>query len=319
MEEVTTVSPDEPLILVLTLGIFCGAFVGAMANVTPFPLVMASAMLLSVVVWQQRRPALFPLMLMMGLFFGGLFGLWGGLIPYGFALFMGIQIAMTFWKMGGRSSSGSAPSMLAIPLYVIFSVGIFYNNTYQDFCQVFNASGASLIDVCNEPANWVKGFPTVYAGCVNDCTISAFSLLGSSVFSIFINSAAKGDYIGLLSALFTGSQSSIGNIFQILTTILTLTVGVILLLVGLGIGFSASILASGLGVTVNEAGTRFAQSFGITLIIWSVVFGAFGGLFSAFGDAASLTWGGVFATSMIVLFATMVFYGGYQQGKTGVG
>jgi hypothetical protein len=281
-----------------------------MANVTPFQIVLVCAMMVDVAVWRQTHFSLFPFFILFGLFLGGIFGTMSNSIPWGVPLFFAIQMGVMLWRSNGSFGSSGGLSLITIPLYIILSIGLFYNNAYADFC--LNSSNG--LDVCNEPANWVKGFPTIWAGCVSSCQLTSFSIFGSSVFSTFINSAAKGDYVGLITSFFAGAQSGFGgNFFQVVSTLVTLTAGIVLVLLGLGIGINASVLASGLGITINEAGTRFAQSMGIGLIMWSIVFGAFGGWFSAFGSG--LTWGGVFSTSMTILFATAVFYGLYVQGK----
>jgi hypothetical protein len=303
---------DVPFLLVIAVGLFVGALIGAMANVTPFQIVVFCAMLVDVAVWRQTHFSLFPFFILFGLFIGGIFGVLSNSIPWGVPIFFGIQMGAMVWRGSGTLGSSGGISLVTIPLYTILSIGLFYNNTYADFC-ILNGA-----DVCNEPANWVKGFPTIWAGCVSTCSLTPFSILGSSIFSSFINSAATGDYVGLITGFFTGTQSIFGGgFFQLISTILVLAAGIVLVMIGLGIGFSAQLLASGFGITINEAGTRFAQSFGIGLIIWSVVFGAFGGWFSVFGSG--LTWGGVFSTTMVILFATASFYGFYIQGKQTTG
>lgn len=288
---------------------FEGSVIGAMANTVPFQVVLACAMVVSLMVWRSQKSSFFIFTILFSGMIGGGFGALAKIIPWGFTIFFGIQLVVYFWRTGsGTGNGGSLPALIAIPFYIFISVGLFYNNSYADFCLL------NGIDVCSNPANWVNGFPTIWAGCINTCAITPLSFLGSSVFSSFVLAATNADYVGLITSFFTGVQSSIGSILQFIITIVSLTVGVILLMIGLGIGFSASVLASGFGITVNEAGTRFAQSFGTGLIMWSIVYGVFGGWLTAFGGG--LSWGGVFSASLVVFFATMVFYGLYVQGKT---
>lgn len=287
-------------VLLIALGLWEGAIIGAMANVTPFQVVLACSMLLSVAVWRQIRVSFFALFVLLGTLGGAAFGSLSNIMPWGVTLFVAIQLVVYLWKMGGGASGiGSVGSLVTVPLYVIISVGLFYNNSYPDFCL------NNTIDVCANVGSWVNGFPTIWQGCISTCSPTAFTFFGSSIFSTFIQAAMNGDYIGMIIGLFTGPQTVI--------TGLSLVFGTILLLIGLGIGFTANVLATGIGIQVNEAGTRAAQSFGVVLIMWGIVYGAFGGWFGGFGSG--LSWGGVFSTSLIILFATMVFYGGYIQGK----
>ena len=304
---------SSPLILAVTVGMFEGSLIGAMANTVPMQVVIVMAMMVSLVIWRAQRVSFFVFTVLLSGVVGGAFGSLGQIIPWGFTEFMMIQLVVYFWRSGsfGLPGGGGLVSMIAIPFYIMISVGIFYNGAYPDFC--FQQVTGGHIDVCANPGQWVNGFPTIWAGCVSTCSITSFSIFGSSIFSNFISSAAQGDYVGMITGLFTGSQTGLGGILGFISTILTFTIGLVLVLLGLGIGFNASALASGFGIQINEAGTRFAQSFGVGLIMWSLVFGGFQGWFSAFGTG--FTWGSVFGTSLIIFFATMVFYGYYIQGK----
>ena len=306
MSAFSALGDSEEFILMVAIGAFEGSFIGAMANVMPFQVVMGLAMMVSLLVWRSQKSSFYIAVIMAAAVTGGGFGAIGGIIPWGFSIFFAIQLVVYLWRTGSSAGAGSLPSLIAVPFYIFISVALFYNNAYADFCFIYPGVGAH-VDVCQNTSAWVNGFPTIWAGCVNTCNITPLSFLGSSVFSNFIQAATTGDYIGLISGLFAPSA-------QTVITGLTLIFGTLLLLVGLGIGFSANVLASGLGITVNEAGTRAAQSFGITLIMWSIFFGGFGGWFTAFGTG--LNWGGVLSTSLIVFLATMVFYGAYVQGRT---
>lgn len=165
---------------------------------------------------------------------------------------------------------GSHKDLIYVPLLLLITMGLFYNFTYADMCQV---SGK---DVCANPVAWVNGNPTSYNGCVVDCAVTPINFLTSSPFSFL----ATGDIIGFVTAFFSSPQSVI--------SVLSLFAGVVLLLMGLGIGFSAQALASGASIQFNEQGTRLAQSFGIGLILWGAISTAFGGWFNAFGFGLGL-------------------------------
>ena len=185
---------SEAFILVASIGLFEGSLIGAMANVMPFQVVLACAAFMSLTVWRQSKVSFFPLMILVGGLAASGLGSMSNIIPWGMALFFAVQIPVYAWKSGsGASGLSNIPSLITVPFYIIISVGLFYGSSYSDFC-IVNGN-----DVCSDPANWVRGFPTIWAGCVNTCVITPFTLLKASVFSSFINSAATGDYVGFVT------------------------------------------------------------------------------------------------------------------------
>jgi hypothetical protein len=102
-----------------------------------------------------------------------------------------------------------------------------------------------------------------------------------------------------------------------LVSFLSFVTGIIMLVLGSGLGVSAgaSFLASGVqgSAQPNTAGSQMAQSLGMGMVIFGVVSAGFGGLFSIFGSAS--TFMGAMGAVIEGLFALMVFYGFYQNGR----
>ena len=188
-------------------------------------------------------------------------------------------------------SRDSALDLVVIPLLVISVVGVFYLGTYPDFCIV------SGNDVCANPANWTNGVPTQWQGCQTTCSFSPISFFKGTIFGFL----ATGDFIGFVQSFFAPSA-------QTAISVLSLVAGVVLLIIGLGIGFSAQALATGASFQVNEQGTKLAQAFGINLILWGVIFGLFGGWIGTLGFGFSLL--------VSVLFTTIIVYGTWQQARS---
>ena len=192
--------------------------------------------------------------------------------------------------------------MILVPLLLIAVGGLFYNFTYPDFCLV------GTHDVCANVANWVNGQPTIWAGCVTTCGFSVFNVFGSSILSNFVLAAGTGDYLALLGAFLTTVTSLPG-----LLGMVALAMSAVFIVLGSGLSFSGEVVATGFSVGANEAGTRFYQSIGITLLVFSIVYFAFGGwMLNMFGTGFGLVGG----LGLFTLLVTMVFYGAYHQGKT---
>lgn len=79
------------------------------------------------------------------------------------------------------------------------------------------------------------------------------------------------------------TSSALFNTFSFLGFI----AGLLLLIIGLGLGFSGGALTFNFSVTPNSQGTRFAQIAGISLLIWIPLFSEFGGWILGSG----LLWG----------------------------
>ncbi len=300
MSAIGSIADNSPtFILITSIGLFLGSIIGAMANVMPFQVVLACAIFVDVIMWRQQHVSFFVFFLLAGITTAGVVGVTANAIPWGIPLFFAIQLVVYAWKTGG-SVGGTLISTIAVPVYIIISVGLFYNNTYNDFCM------ANSVDVCANVGSWQFGFPTVWAGCVTTCQFSVLSVFGSSIFSTFIQASLNGDFVGMIQALFIPS-------FQSTISFISLLIGLAMLAIGLGVGMTAVTF----GFTINDEGTRLSQSMGITLIMWSLSYGAFGKWFFAFGTGA--TWGGVFSVSLTVFFAVMIFWGGYIQGKNVIG
>jgi len=191
-------------------------------------------------------------------------------------------------------SRESALDLVIIPLLIISVVGVFYLGTYPDFC-IVNGK-----DICANPANWVNGVPTQWQGCQSTCTLSPLTFFQGTIFSFLIN----GDFIGFVKAFFNPSA-------QTAISVLSLVAGVVLLIIGLGVGFAAQALATGASFQVNDQGTKLAQSFGINLIIWGAIFGFFGGWVNTLGFG--------FAVLTSVFLTTIFSYGAWQQARSQFG
>ena len=175
-----------------------------------------------------------------------------GQIPWGVPLLSVVCVGIMLFRGRGSSTPGqTVNSLIILPIMIIALGGIFYNFTYPDFCIV------NMTDVCSNPAAWVNGFPTAYTGCVSDCVITLFSLLGSTPFSAFLLAGANGDYLGLFASMFLSNA-------QTPVSIIAFIAGSIFIFLGSGIGVN---ILAGSGFTINEAGTRFFQSFGTTSTI----------------------------------------------------
>src|SRR5947209_2461150 len=188
-------------------------------------------------------------------------------------------------------SRESALDLVVIPLLIISIVGIFYLGTYPDFC-IVNGN-----DVCANPANWTNGVPTQWQGCQTTCSLVSNSFFQGTIFGFLVT----GDFVGFVKAFFNPSA-------QTAISVLSLVAGLVLLVIGLGIGFGAQALASGATFQVNDQGTKLAQSFGINLVIWGVIFGLFGGWIGTLGFGFSLL--------VSVLFTTTFVYGAWQQARS---
>lgn len=291
------------------LGLWIGAMSGAMADVLPYQIWLMLTILLAIAAWRIQGDLVFHHIVMVFLIIGSFLGSIGNIIPYGVFIFLSIIEAILAWRDGsGTMQRSSLNSMIGIPFLLIISVGMFVNFTYADFCGVVSPGVSG--DVCADPGNWVHGFPTIWSGCFQDCGLSPANFFANSIISVFITAAETGNhnYLGLIQAFFnSASQSS-----SVILTIITITIGAMLLLLGLGVGFTGQLLASGFGITVDDAGTRQAQSMGIGLILFGALFGNFGvWMLGSFGGKFGITFG----ISFLVFMFTMVFYGLYIQGK----
>jgi hypothetical protein len=74
-----------------------------------------------------------------------------------------------------------------------------------------------------------------------------------------------------------GSAFNLG----LFTPFLTILIGVILFLIGLGVGLQVPVPTSQLGFSINQQGTRLAQFLGITLIAWTPLYSEFSTWFTS--------------------------------------
>jgi hypothetical protein len=161
------------------------------------------------------------------------------------------------------------------PLALNVMVGLFFNLTAGDI----NPLGTFL-----GQGGW--------QGCVDTCNITTFNIFSGSIFEALFT----GDYTGFISNLFTSSQSAV--------SFLSITAGLVLVLIGLGIGGAFSFLGSGFSFNVNEAGTRLAQTVGVGLLLWGSVTALFGGWQDVLGFGVGLTLN----ITLITMFVLGLFF-----------
>lgn len=295
---------------VIFLGLFVGSIIAGMADVMPYQFILFAVIGLVITAWVEHDSSLATLAIEAGLLVGGIGGAMSATLSFGVALVVAIVLVITVIKSTGTLGNRTATigNLVILPLLAIFAAGMFYNFSYVDFCTGGVMGGA---DVCANPATWLNGYPTNWTGCISTCGISAFSIFGSSIFSNFIASgaASNGDYVGLMLSLF---NIAIQSPLPTIATVLSIAIGTVLVLLSLGIGVSGNVLATGLGITINEAGTRLAQSYGIGLIIWGLIFAGFGFWTTAVFQG---TFGLALGATLLIGFATAYFYGLYLQGK----
>ena len=90
---------------------------------------------------------------------------------------------------------------------------------------------------------------------------------------------------------------------NILTFLGFIAGALILLVLSLGIGFSATFLASGTSATPNPQGTKLAQVIGFALLIWLPFYSEFGTWFGSLG-----TFGTVLGTVFTTIFCVAIYW-----------
>jgi hypothetical protein len=314
---------DREVIFLCLVGLFIGSLVGAMAQIVPYAFVLLSGMTVALMGWRQEG-GFDVILVMIGLLIGTLFGAMAAVIPFGVAIFVGCVLAIMIWRTQGVAEGGPT-STLTMVLFIMISVGFLWSGTYQDFCNPANVPG---FNACLTPG--VSGYITAYQGCVNDCSITAFTFLGNSPFAYLLT----GDFTGFISQFIGGFAGVPGGVagqtvinwsslFSILGALVTFAIGILLFILGSGIGvqINGEVLASGAGAAITpvDSGTRLYQSLGIGLILWGSV---------TFTLAGSTAWFGYIGFglgnlgvvvgfgALYIMFITVFTFELYRQAKT---
>lgn len=304
---------DQGLIFLAVVGLFIGSLIGAMAQIVPYGLIILTAVGMSLLAWRLEGD-IDTVLVMVGMLIGSLFGNMASVIPYGVTLFLGALLAVMIWRTQGSGPALAGPtSTIGLILFMVVSVGLLWNGTYQDFC---NPNFITGFDACLTPG--ASGYITAWQGCVTTCTINAVNVFGNSPFAYLIS----GDFVGFVSAFFSGSQSAfnLGSLGA-LGSLVTFAIGAILLVLGSGIGVSlgAEALTAGLtaGIQPNDAGSRVFQSLGISWILWAFATGIAlsGGWFQYVGFGLGSATVGAGDLIYLMLFTVYTFEA-YRQGKS---
>lgn len=284
------------ILLFPMIGVALGFSFASMANISPFIFAILAWIAVVFAFWKGISVISF---MMYGVTFGSIIGAMANIIPYAFVVLGWIAI---FFSMMIKPGQEIKPTTLVMtPLILMVIGGLAFTPYTTDFAN-------TLLIGCRLPITSVQNICTGYAdnwrGCINSCRILPVSLLSTLFSASIFSTLLSGDIVGFFGALF---QTGSAGIFGFLSVI----AGVILIFIGLGIGGGGSILGTGITFNVNDQGTRMAQSMGITLLAYGLVTLSFGAWFSILG-------GGWFGLNSIlpIVFAGVIFYGGYLQGKS---
>lgn len=280
------IASDEgfDLILFPLFGLALGLTFGSMSNTIPLMYAVLGWLIFVFAIWRGMSVLSFS---MYGMTLGAIIGAMANIVPYSFVVLSYEGIFLTLMIKPNQEIKPT--TWIVTPLILTVIGGLAFAPYNQDFINL-NAQ--------------VNGFSDNWQGCQTSCFPGPANLI-ISLFTLGIFSPLlSGDIVGFFTGIF---QSGASGIFGFLAII----AGVILTFLSLGIGGGFQAVASGLNFTVNEQGTRLAQSMAITFLAFGLVNLYFGRWFSILGGG----WFGL-ETVLPVVYATITFYGGYLQGKT---
>ena len=259
------------------VGLVIGACIGTLANIIPFGFTLLTLLYMFLCFWKGVSIVSFSLM---GMAWFAVFGAMAQVIPYDFIvlIFLGVFMVQLLDNVSSRFEPPDPTLIFLMPLILIVIGDVAYLPS-PDFA---NAAG---------------GFATGWNGCVSTCSFGSIAFL-------FTN--------GLFGPLVSG------NLYQFITNLFTNTtgftnlfligLGFVLVLLGMGIGGTISVLVANFGININDAGARLSQAFGFAMVLYGAINLTFGGWIPGL-------FPGTLALGILLeaLFPAVCFYGAYLR------
>lgn len=279
---------SDLLLMFPIFGVTIGSLFGTMDNIIPFGFTFGMFIFLFLCVWKGVSLVAFSFL---GMAWGSVIGAMGNVVPFDFVTLTWVGVFMVQLlddagvPQGGRINS---TRLFILPL-VLLTIGGVINTAAPDFAVT----------------NSTSSFATGWNGCVTTCNIASgglSTLFGSTLFFPLTTSPPN---------LCCSTASFIGGLFGSLngiTSVLSAAVGIVLILLGLGVGGTVSVLVASFGININDAGARLCQALGFAMVLYSVTNLVFGswvpGLFGP-------TW--ELGTLLTLVFPAVCFYGAYLR------